>query len=98
MVGTHNSMGRSNCLWLGSFQQCQANSLQVQLESGIRAIDIRVKHNNDQFEAYDRSCSLGANFDAILPTIKTFLTSYPSETVLMHLVEEQSASGCTRTF
>lgn len=86
ILGTHNSVGRSNCFWLGSFQQCQANSLTVQLESGIRALDIRVKHDTDRFQAYDRSCDLGVNFDTILTEVRSFLLSYPSETVLMHVV------------
>ena len=78
IVGTHNSLGLQNCAWLGSFQQCQSNSLQIQLESGIRAIDIRVQHLNNRFQLFDRSCDLGANFDNVLTTVSTFLTTYPS--------------------
>lgn len=98
MVGTHNSVGLQFCLITGGFQQTQASNLQTQLQSGIRAIDIRVKHKNNKFQVYDRSCDLGVNFDQILTTVKAFLTSYPTETVLLHLFEEQSSSGCTRTF
>lgn len=38
------------------------------------------------------------NFDQILTTVKAFLATYPTETVLLHLIEEQSSSGCTRSF
>lgn len=65
----------------------QSNSIQNQLESGIRALDVRFKHNNNKFDLYDRPCPLGKNFDDVLIPVKNFLTAYPGETVLLHLVE-----------
>lgn len=50
------------------------------------------------FQVHDRGCAQSANFDNVLTTVKAFLSSYPSETVLLRLVEEVSSSGCSRTF
>lgn len=97
ILGTRNSIQTMDCIWLGGFQDKQSNNIQNQLLSGIRALDVRFKHNNNKFDLYDRSCSLGVNFDNVLTVVQSFLTTYPGETVLLHLVEEQGASGCTRT-
>jgi hypothetical protein len=35
---------------------------------------------------WDRICDVGSNMDNVLTTIQTFLNSYPSETVLLHLM------------
>lgn len=86
-----------DCGSLGFWQYKQSSSIQVQLESGIRALDVRFKHLNNMFQLYDRSCNLGVNFDNVLVPVKNFLSTYSGETVLLHLVEEQGASGCTRT-
>ena len=99
ILGTHNSVVFDSCFFItATTQQCQANSLQVQLESGIRAIDIHVKHLNNQFQVTDRGCAQGTSFNQVLTTVKNFLTTYPSETVIMRLVEESSSSGCSRSF
>ena len=99
MLGTHNSVVFDSCFFItATTQQCQAWSLQIQLESGIRAIDIHVKHTSNKFQVHDRGCAQGSNFDNVLTTVKAFLTTYPTETVLLHLVEEVGSSGCSRTF
>ncbi len=87
ILGTHNSVVFDSCFFItATTQQCQANSLQVQLESGIRAIDIHVKHQNNKFQVHDRGCAQGSNFDQVLTTVKAFLSSYPGETVILRLV------------
>ena len=87
ILGTHNSVVFDSCFFItATTQQCQANSLQIQLESGIRAIDIHVKHLNNQFQVSDRGCAQGTSFNQVLTTVKSFLTAYPTETVIMRLV------------
>jgi 1-phosphatidylinositol phosphodiesterase len=79
IVGTQNSVVFDSCFLItGPTQQRQANSLQVQLESGIRAIDIHVKHLNNQFQISDRGCAQGTSFNQVLTTVKNFLSTYPS--------------------
>jgi 1-phosphatidylinositol phosphodiesterase len=79
MVGTQNSVVFDSCFFItATTQERQANSLQVQLESGIRAIDIHVKHLNNQFQISDRGCAQGTSFNQVLTTVKNFLTTYPS--------------------
>ncbi len=67
IIGTHNSVVFGSCSSItGSTQQCQANALDIQLKSGIRAIDIHVKHFSDNFQIYDRGCIQNTNFDTVL--------------------------------
>jgi hypothetical protein len=48
ILGTHQSMTWTDpCLW--NVFRAQVQTLTNQLLSGIRAVDIRVKHNNDMF-------------------------------------------------
>lgn len=85
ILGTHQSMTWTDpCLW--DIFRSQVQTLTNQLLSGIRAVDIRVKHKNDRFQMWDRICDVGSNFDNVLTTIQTFLNSYPSETVILHLM------------
>ena len=46
ILGTHSSMSQGT--WGDAFQT-QASSLTVQLEAGIRALDIRCRHYNNAF-------------------------------------------------
>jgi 1-phosphatidylinositol phosphodiesterase len=46
IIGTHSSMGTG--AWGDAFQT-QAQSLQIQMEAGIRALDIRCRHYNNNF-------------------------------------------------
>jgi 1-phosphatidylinositol phosphodiesterase len=70
----------------------------AQMQMGIRALDIRCRHYNNQFPIHDRLVYLNTDFGAVLSTVSTFLQTYPMETVLIHVVEEYSPSGNTRTF
>lgn len=87
ILGTRNSIQTMECWWNFPPQRKQSNSIQNQLESGIRALDVRFKHDNNKFDLYDRNCPLGVNFDDVLIPVKNFLITYPGETVLLHLVQ-----------
>jgi 1-phosphatidylinositol phosphodiesterase len=76
ILGTHQSMA-----WSGSLTdifRSQVQTLSNQLLSGMRAVDLRVKHDNDRFQMYDRFVNIGYNMDDVLTTIQNFLNSYPS--------------------
>lgn len=95
IIGSHSSM--STGTWGDAFQT-QASSLRVQLEAGIRALDIRCRHYRDSFPIHERLVYLNTDLGGVLTTVQSFLTDYPSETVLVHIVEEYDASGNSRSF
>ncbi len=93
--GTHDSMTyNSGLIYGGDTAQCQALSLEDQLLSGIRALDIRCVHYKnlstgvDTFAIYHGAFYQGSNFDDVLSTVSTFLNAHPGETVLMRVKEE----------
>ena len=95
LLGTHSSM--STGVWGDAFQT-QASSLNTQLMMGMRALDIRCRHFNNGFSIHDRLVYLNIELDGVLSIVQTFLASYPMEAVVMHIVEEYSASGNSRSF
>jgi 1-phosphatidylinositol phosphodiesterase len=95
IIGSHSSM--STGTWGDAFQT-QASSLAVQLASGIRALDIRCRHYQDSFPIHERLVYLNIDLGGVLSIVQTFLASNPSETVLMHIVEEYNPSGNSGTF
>jgi len=72
--------------------QCQylASSLAVQLQSGIRVLDIRLAAVNSRLIAYHGAYPQRTPFQEILSTIHTFLTSASScrETIVMSIKQE----------
>lgn len=76
----------------------QRLSLPDQLESGIRALDIRCRHVSDSFNIYHGSVYQRANFDDVLTAVVNFLKKNPGETVLMRVKEEHEPTHNTRTF
>lgn len=75
IIGTHSSM--STGTWGDAFQT-QGSSLRVQLESGIRALDIRCRHYRNEFPIHERLVYLNTNLAGVLSTVKTYLTDYPT--------------------
>ena len=66
ILGTHSSM--STGIWGDAFQT-QSLSLTNQLESGIRALDIRCRHYYDSFRIHERGIYLNVNLDNVLDTV-----------------------------
>ncbi|MFJ4671230.1 phosphatidylinositol-specific phospholipase C domain-containing protein [Kitasatospora purpeofusca] len=65
-----------------------ADTMLAQLNSGIRAVDIRVRVFGDAFTIHHGAFYQNANFDDVLTKLKTFLDAHPSETVLMRVHPE----------
>jgi 1-phosphatidylinositol phosphodiesterase len=82
--GTHNSMATKGNRWV----QNQTMSLQNQLDSGIRYLDIRVRAIDGVFAIHHGAFFLDVMFGEVLNTVKGFLDRNPSETVLMRIKEE----------
>ncbi|WP_280383258.1 phosphatidylinositol-specific phospholipase C [Nocardia wallacei] len=69
-------------------------SLRVQLEAGIRALDIRVRRDEaDALAVHHGSFYQQANLDDVLGVVDDFLTRHPGETVLMRVKAECGAEG-----
>ncbi len=66
----------------------QTMSLQTQLNSGIRMLDIRCKAINNQFVIYHGDFFVGATFADVLNTVTAFLAAHPGEAVLMRVTNE----------
>ncbi|BDI29472.1 hypothetical protein CCAX7_15230 [Capsulimonas corticalis] len=94
--GTHDSGALSEPV--SGTAKCQNLSFGDQLNAGVRFMDIRCRHINDAFAIHHGQVYENANFDDVLNAVIGFLNSNPSETVIMSVKEEYTASGDTRTF
>ena len=92
--GTHDTMARVGL----ELATCQVLSLEQQLRAGIRALDIRCRCRNDQFENHHGPIQQGTTFYDVLNTIVVFLNANPSETILMRLKEEYGPENCEGEF
>ena len=70
----------------------QAMDLQTQLNSGLRAFDIRCKDIFNQFLIYHGDFYVGATFADVLNTVTNFLTAHPGEVVLMRVTNEPAGA------
>jgi Ricin-type beta-trefoil lectin domain-like/Phosphatidylinositol-specific phospholipase C, X domain len=94
--GTHESMALYESV--SGTAKCQSLSLTDQLNAGVRFIDIRCRHYNNAFVIHHGSVYQNANFDDVLNACTSFLSSNPTECIIMSVKEEYTASGDTRTF
>ena len=92
--GTHDSMS----LFGGDIVETQSMPLLVQLDAGIRALDIRCRHINNAFAIHHGEKYQNANFDDVLSTVRNFLKSHPKDFVVMRVKEEYDSTGNTRSF
>eukprot|EP00971_Amphidinium_carterae_P197163 3913387-Amphidinium_carterae.1 len=86
LPGTHDTMA----LYGGDLAQCQAWSLEDQLRSGIRCLDIRLRQSGDALCAHHGVVYQHRNFGSIRDALEAFLQHFPSETLLVRI----SGSGC----
>ncbi|WP_257264619.1 phosphatidylinositol-specific phospholipase C domain-containing protein [Endozoicomonas sp. ONNA2] len=89
VVGTHNSMS----LYGGDIVQTQSMSLINQLNSGVRALDIRVKYDDGNMAIYHgiffQYAYLGND---VFSVVSDFLLQNPTETIIMHIQQEENDS------
>ncbi|WP_422774490.1 phosphatidylinositol-specific phospholipase C domain-containing protein [Plantactinospora sp. WMMC1484] len=111
--GTHNSLALCGHSSSGDGSECEfistsisqtqephgysAETLTVQLEAGIRSIDIRVRVDNGddglRFTIHHGVYYQYTNFTDVLTKIEAFLDAYPDETVLLNLKAECTGEG-----
>ncbi|MFJ9948245.1 phosphatidylinositol-specific phospholipase C domain-containing protein [Kitasatospora sp. NPDC091207] len=100
LPGTHETLAIRG-LELTKAQQdfgISGQTLAVQLDRGIRAVDIRVRVTEGKyFTIHHAKEYQSANFDDVLSKARTFLQQHPSETLLMRLRAECPRSNISIT-
>jgi 1-phosphatidylinositol phosphodiesterase len=91
--GTHDTMA----VFGGDSVETQSMSLPMQLESGIRVLDIRIYFHSDTFDLSHGVIPQPGSFAYVMNTVTGFLSQNPRETVLMRIKDEHDGSN-TRTF
>lgn len=84
--GTHNSCSVDGLLGFGKTQNLD---LADQLNAGIRFLDIRLAHYQDNLFAHHDIVHMGKSYADILTICSSFLKQHPSEAVLMSVKEEE---------
>ncbi|KAK0757301.1 hypothetical protein N5P37_010021 [Trichoderma harzianum] len=88
--GTHDTMTYE----IGSEQlQCQNWNLSMQLNSGLRYLDIRARLRDDELHIYHANGYTGFGYEQVLLDVFEFLDAHPSETIIMRLKEEGNPIG-----
>jgi hypothetical protein len=83
--GTHNS----GCVG-GLFGVAQTQNLDLpeQLEAGIRFLDIRLAQYQDDLFVHHDVVYMGKSYTDVLDICSSFLRKYPTETILMSVMDE----------
>ena len=94
--GTHDSGARFEPL--SGTAICQNLTIDEQLNAGVRYLDIRCRHLDNNFVIHHGSVYQKINFTNVLNSCSSFLSQNPSETIIMSVKEEYDASGNNRSF
>eukprot|EP00590_Aulacoseira_subarctica_P001930 CAMPEP_0172433048 /NCGR_PEP_ID=MMETSP1064-20121228/66254_1 /TAXON_ID=202472 /ORGANISM="Aulacoseira subarctica , Strain CCAP 1002/5" /LENGTH=384 /DNA_ID=CAMNT_0013180745 /DNA_START=51 /DNA_END=1205 /DNA_ORIENTATION=+ len=95
--GTHDSMTFTS--YLLELAHCQSMTLQGQLQSGIRALDIRCRHIDNACAIHHGPIYLNSNFNDVMKTVTIFLKNHPSEAIFMRIKgNEDEPLNNTRTW
>lgn len=88
--GTHDSCTYTNWMTVGA--RCQDRDIASQLNMGIRFLDIRlkIKDSKGKLYTYHGAEWTHVEFADVLQTCYDFLTSNPSETIMMSLKHENN--------
>ncbi|KAL4629557.1 hypothetical protein GN956_G17011 [Arapaima gigas] len=86
LPGTHNTMA----LFGGFLVECQSWSLSLQLEAGVRLLDVRLRNVNGNLTVHHGMVYQHAHFGDVLQAVARFLHQQPTEVVLMRIREEFS--------
>jgi 1-phosphatidylinositol phosphodiesterase len=94
--GTHNSAALYE-LFPGT-AKCQSLALSAQLNAGVRFLDMRCRHMNDQFALYHGSADQFQRFGEALATVYAFLDNNPTECIVMSVAGVRGGTDNTQTF
>lgn len=90
--GTHDSGSRHG----GDSVANQVMTIDQQLNSGIRYLDIRVRHIDNAFAIHHSFVYQKLNFDDVMKQATAFLTANPREIVFMRVRDEYEGTNNTR--
>jgi 1-phosphatidylinositol phosphodiesterase len=96
LPATHDSGARFETV--PGTAKCQSATIAEQLNFGVRLLDIRCRHIHDSFAIYHGPVSQNLTFTDVLNDVAAFLTTNPSETVVLSVKEEYTAADNTRSF
>lgn len=107
--GTHDTMAYSTSEpgWRGGLTniwKTQAMSLREQLDSGIRALDIRCVNIDNKFQIQHGNVPLGPSdynnffFGEVLKKCNEFLDAHNQETILLKVKKEKGDESSSRSF
>ena len=109
--GTHDSGSRFGLGWSGPslplglashavelLTVTQTLTISQQLNGGIRFLDIRLRHSNNELAVHHGPIYQNAMFGDVLKEVTSFLAANPSETVLMRVKQEHTEENTTRSF
>jgi 1-phosphatidylinositol phosphodiesterase len=94
--GTHDSGARFEPF--SGTAKCQNLTISDQLTSGIRFLDIRCRHVDNQYAIHHGSIYQNLNFNDVVNACKTFLNTNSSECIIMCVKEEHTPSNNNRSF
>lgn len=78
--------------------KCQDYTVGDQLSMGVRFLDIRLRHCNNQLKVYHGPIDQRQDFTGILNQTTRFLSINPSECIIMSIKEEYTSSGNNESF
>jgi 1-phosphatidylinositol phosphodiesterase len=93
--GTHNSCSVGGIL---GFTKTQDLDLPDQLEAGIRFLDIRLSHYQDNLFVHHDVVHMGKCYADVLAACSNFLKLYPSEAILVSVKDEGRLDGALGRF
>ena len=96
LPGTHNSAALYEPL--PGIAKCQDLTIEQQLQAGVRFLDIRCRHHDDQFSLYHGAISQKQSFATLQETLLEFLSKNASEFILVSIQETAKPHQNTRSF
>ncbi|MGA9312105.1 MAG: phosphatidylinositol-specific phospholipase C [Pseudonocardiaceae bacterium] len=93
--GTHNSASVDGPL---GFAKTQDRGLFDQLAAGIRFLDIRLAHSQDNLCVHHDVVCMEKSYAEVLTICSDFLSEYPSETILLSVSNEDRADSALGIF
>lgn len=94
--GTHDS-GALHEGWPGT-AKCQTLKIEQQLQIGVRFLDIRCRHFNNDFSIHHGPVYQHQNFSDVLKTCVQFLKENPSEVIVMSVKPEHTSRNNNQLF
>lgn len=89
--GTHDTMSDAG----GDFAECQSWRLKKQLESGVRAFDIRFKHDGDRLQCVHGIIDMGYDCMVVINAVEAFLEAHPKEAIFMRVKRDDDSGPNT---